>query len=106
EVQGLIVIKPGPGGGPMAAGGSSRQFGKMASLHLHLAGATFRDVLEARVVIEPVMARLAAERRDPESVSRLEAFVADPQPDPDVDPVEQLRSGTEFHGMISGMSGN
>lgn len=106
EVQGLISIKPGPGGGPVVSGVDSRHFGKMTTLYLHVAGATFGDVLQARMVIEPVMVRLAAERRDAEQVEQLDAYLASPQPSPHVLPSSHLAATTEFHGMVAGMSGN
>jgi DNA-binding FadR family transcriptional regulator len=105
EVQGLIVMKPGPGGGPMVAGVDSRHFGRMLTLYLHVAGSTFRDVLAARMAIEPVMARLAAERRDGGHLAKLDQFLAHP-PDPAVRPLRQMRSSLEFHAMVNGMSGN
>jgi len=105
EVQGLIVMKPGPGGGPMVAAVDSRHFGRMVTLFLHLRNSTFRHVLEARLVLEPVMARLAAERRDGAHLAQLEEFLAHP-PDPDVRPLRQMRSSLEFHAMVNGMSGN
>ena len=45
---------------------SSRDFGRMATLFFQVMHVTLGDVLEARLVIEPVMARMAAERHDPE----------------------------------------
>lgn len=106
EVQGLITIKPGPGGGPMVAGVDSRQFGKMATLYLMLTDATFGDVLQARMVLEPVMVRLAAERQDTAHVEALEEYLAAPQPSPHVLPSQHLPASSEFHAMVSGMSGN
>ena len=64
EVQGLIVIRPGRGGGPVVANFSSRDFGRMSTLHFHVGRATFRDLVQARMVMEPVMAGLAAQRAD------------------------------------------
>jgi DNA-binding FadR family transcriptional regulator len=104
EVQGLIIIRPGPGGGPMVAPVDSRHFARMASLYLHLSGATYRDVTEARLVMEPVMARLAAERSDEESVAVLQRFL-DP-PTGVLNDVEYFRTATDFHGLLSGMSSN
>jgi DNA-binding FadR family transcriptional regulator len=106
EVQGFIVLKPGPGGGPMVAGAGSKHFGKMTTLYLHLSGATFGDVLAARMVLEPVMVRLAAEHPEPENVERLDAYVHDPQPSPHLLPTQHLQTSTEFHGMVSSMSSN
>lgn len=106
EVQGLISIKPGPGGGPVVSGVDGRHFGKMTTLYLHLTGATFGDVLQARMVIEPVMVRLAAERREPAHLEQLRAYLESPQPSPHVLPSTHLALTTEFHGMVVGMSGN
>jgi DNA-binding FadR family transcriptional regulator len=103
EVQGLIVIRPGPGGGPMVAAVDSRHFARMASLYLHLSEATYRDVMEARMVMEPVMARLAAERQDPASLAELEAVLAAAHPQDDA---AYMASATGFHAVLSGMSSN
>ena len=103
EVQGFIVIKPGPGGGPMVAESGSLNFARMATLHLHRAEATYRDVIEARLVIEPVMARLAAERQDRDALRRLQAYVDIPAP---VGDHEYIRSVSNFHSLISSMSTN
>ena len=71
ETQGLITIKPGPRGGPSVAPVSSIDFGRMATLFFQVMHVTLGDVLEARLVIEPVMARMAAERHDPELNEQL-----------------------------------
>lgn len=71
EVQGLITIKSGPGGGPVVARMSTERLGATAALHLQFGGATLGSVAEARLVLEPVLARRAAQRRDPESVRLL-----------------------------------
>ncbi|MDF2434518.1 MAG: GntR family transcriptional regulator, transcriptional repressor for pyruvate dehydrogenase complex, partial [Mucilaginibacter sp.] len=62
ETQGLISIKPGPGGGTSVAPVSSSDFGRMATLFFQVMHVKLGDVVEARLVIEPVMARMAAER--------------------------------------------
>jgi DNA-binding FadR family transcriptional regulator len=103
EVQGLIVIRPGPGGGPIVASVDSRHFAQMSSLYFHTAGATYGDLVEGRLVMEPVMARLAAQRQDPRDLEQLQAFIGEPPPD---DTREYLRKATEFHALLSGMSGN
>ncbi len=104
EVQGLIVIRPGPGGGPMVAPVESRDFAKMASLYLYLSEATYRDVVASRLVLEPVMARLAAERQDPEELARLEQFIV--PPGAVLADRDYIQSSSAFHGLLSGLSGN
>jgi GntR family transcriptional regulator, transcriptional repressor for pyruvate dehydrogenase complex len=103
EVQGIIAIRPGPGGGPMVAPFDSMNFARMMTLYLHLSGATYREVLEARIIMEPVMAKLAAQRRDPDAVSQLREFLARMEP---ADESEYLLQSGEFHGLLSGLSGN
>lgn len=104
EVQGLIVIRPGPGGGPVVAPVDSRHFARMSSLYFHLSGATYRDLVESRLVMEPVMARLAAERQDPTDLVRLQEFIrVTPEAE---DPHRYLQHSTDFHALLSGMSGN
>jgi len=49
EVQGILTIKPGPGGGPFLNTVSSRNFGTMSTLYFMASGATYRELLEARV---------------------------------------------------------
>lgn len=104
EVQGLIVIRPGPGGGPVVAAVDSRHFGRMASLYFHLAEATYQDLAESRLVMEPVMARLAAERQHPDDLAVLREFL-ETAPVAHA-PEDYVRRSTEFHSALSGMSGN
>lgn len=104
ETQGLISIKPGPGGGPSLAPVDSSDFGRMATLFFQVMGVTLGDVLEARLVIEPVMAGLAAERRDQEAYAELLANVD--EHDEAMPDSEWLRVTQTFHALVNGMSGN
>jgi GntR family transcriptional repressor for pyruvate dehydrogenase complex len=104
ETQGLISIKPGPGGGTSVAPVSSSDFGRMATLFFQVMHVKLGDVVEARLVIEPVMARMAAERHDPELNDQLRANVATHQT---ADGDREWLSVTHgFHSMVCGMSGN
>ncbi|TQC42046.1 FadR family transcriptional regulator [Rhodococcus sp. WS4] len=103
EVHGLLIIRPGPGGGPMVAEADSTNFAKIASLHLHMTGATYRDIIEARLVMEPVMARLAAERQDRQILQQLQTYVDLPNP---IDDQEYIHTASNFHSLVSGMSTN
>jgi DNA-binding FadR family transcriptional regulator len=104
ETQGLITIKPGPGGGPSVGAVDSRDFGRMATLFFQVLRVDLGAVVEARLVIEPVMADLAAERHDPELNGRLQEIVDGHKVDL---PDEQWLEITQaFHAMVCGMSGN
>lgn len=104
ETQGLITIKPGPRGGPSVAPVSSIDFGRMATLFFQVLHVTLGDVLEARLVIEPVMARMAAVRHDPELNEQLLDNVAAHQDA--LDDKSWLAVTDSFHAMVCGMSGN
>jgi GntR family transcriptional regulator, transcriptional repressor for pyruvate dehydrogenase complex len=104
ETQGLITIKPGPRGGPSVGSVSSRDFGRMATLFFQVMHVTVGDVLEARLVLEPVMARMAAERHDPELNEMLRDNVAAHRGASD--DRSWLAVTHEFHAMVCGMSGN
>jgi GntR family transcriptional repressor for pyruvate dehydrogenase complex len=62
EMYGVISIRPGPGGGTRVNTVASSQFASASSLYFHLLGLTLRDVLNTRLQVEPLMARLAGER--------------------------------------------
>jgi GntR family transcriptional repressor for pyruvate dehydrogenase complex len=107
EVYGLITIKPGPGGGPIVQNVTARQFARTATFYFHLHGATFRDLLEARKAIEPLMARLAATSAEPEALERLKVAVSETREAYDErDHVDWRTSTGEFHALVAGVSGN
>jgi DNA-binding FadR family transcriptional regulator len=106
EVHGLISIKPGPRGGPIVSGVNGRDFGRMATLYFQVGKATFRELTEARLVMEPVMARLAAGRRDPEHLAELERVLEEGRSLALAVDDLYLRSTRDFHSVIAGMSGN
>jgi GntR family transcriptional regulator, transcriptional repressor for pyruvate dehydrogenase complex len=106
EIQGLIQIKPGPGGGPIVAGVRSQDFGKTATMYFHASGARFRELVEARLVVEPMMAAVAARRQDRASIEQLQAVVkraSETQPE---DVPAYSSAALDFHSLVAGMSGN
>lgn len=102
EVNGLIVIKPGPGGGPIVQEASTHDFGRMATLFFNARGMTIGELVEARLVMEPVTARMAALRQDPEGIAALKAMDFG-QP---VDDRTYRDNTREFHTVVMEMSGN
>jgi GntR family transcriptional regulator, transcriptional repressor for pyruvate dehydrogenase complex len=107
ETYGLIAIRPGPGGGPVVREVTSKQFARTSTFYFHLHGATLGDLLEARRAMEPLMARLAAGRRDRKALAK---FTADFKASRDAfergdDDTGQRLVG-EFHAEIAGASGN
>src|SRR3982751_2512088 len=103
ETYGVISIRPGQHGGPVVAELDASDLGRTLSLFLRLKGATYRDVIQARLVIEPVMARLAAERQHPEQIAKLKQVV-EREKTASID--EYLPHANEFHYTVNGASGN
>jgi GntR family transcriptional regulator, transcriptional repressor for pyruvate dehydrogenase complex len=103
ETYGVISIKPGQKGGPTVGKLDASDLGRMLSLFLHILGATYRDLIETRLVIEPVMARLAAERQDPEQLAKLKEVIDFESAAPIEDYVP---TSNEFHYAVNGASGN
>lgn len=68
EIQGLVTLKPGPGGGPVVGSVNAANLGRTASLYFRLDGATCGVLAEAMLVLDPWLAELAAERADPDEV--------------------------------------
>jgi DNA-binding FadR family transcriptional regulator len=75
ETYGLISIKTGPGGGAIVADGGSRALASVIALVLQVNRASFRSIVEAKVEVEPLMARQAAERRDENDLDLLRGSV-------------------------------
>ncbi len=101
EVHGIIRIKAGPGGGPIVIGATTQDFGRMATMFFQAEGMTFRDVINARLVLEPIMARLAAERRNPELQAKIRAASTSTESDQ-----AYLQTSEAFHRLVASMSGN
>jgi DNA-binding FadR family transcriptional regulator len=102
EVHGIITLKPGPNGGPMVAKADVRDYGRMSSLFFHLGGATFNQLLDARLVLEPLMVKLAAQRRAQELVGQL----ADPRSTEVQDDESYFDATKDFHQAVASMSDN
>jgi DNA-binding FadR family transcriptional regulator len=75
EHHGIIRIKPGPGGGPVVVPVSRDAFARSASLHFHVVRASYRDLFEARLIIEPAMARLVAQQQRHDVLERVTAVI-------------------------------
>lgn len=106
EMHDLLALKPGPGGGPMVMQLDESDFARIATLHLRMRKTTYRELLEARLAIEPLLARMAAIAQIPEGIAMLHkaiemADAADPSDQDQWQYVSDL-----FHYTVSNMSGN
>jgi DNA-binding FadR family transcriptional regulator len=71
ETYGLITIKTGPGGGPVVADAGSRPLASVIALVLQMSHTSFRSIVDARLQLEPLLAREAAERREDSDLEEL-----------------------------------
>lgn len=106
EIQGLVTMKVGFEGGPVVAAMSPLEFGRASILHFNALSATYRDVWNARLMIEPLMARAAADNASAEQAKTLHRAM-DPVDDrPPTHPDRHVNASAEFHRALCGVSGN
>ncbi|MEP7740003.1 FadR/GntR family transcriptional regulator [Nocardioides sp. 31GB23] len=105
ESYGLISIKQGLGGGPVVNAIHPEDLARTLLFYFHSTGATVSEIAEARCVLEPASARLAAERQDPDQMAELRNVMAREQQASMADD-EYMRLSNEFHYAVSGLSGN
>jgi GntR family transcriptional repressor for pyruvate dehydrogenase complex len=105
EVQGLISIRRGPGGGPQVAGVDPAYLARNSSLYFHLCGATYDEVFETWIVLEPAIAEKVASLPDRALVRAQMAPFIEPSPD-DVEREKFLATSNGFHACLAELSGN
>lgn len=71
EAEGLLTVRPRSEGGRRVSAPDPERLSRLLVLLLIAWGATLRDVYEARLALEPMAAREAAERRDPEAIAAM-----------------------------------
>lgn len=100
EVWGLVVIRTGPGGGPTVRRPSSGEFAEHLGLMLQFQQLTLKDVSDARLALEPMMARLAAQRITPEQIADLRDSIEIMTQSYDA-PVEFWAQNQRFHSAVA-----
>ncbi len=105
ELQGVISLQPGPGGGPVVQQPDATSLATSLTLLLQFANAPFRTIAEARGGLEPMMAQLAAERMSDEQLLDLKASVETMEEHLDNQAVF-LDENKRFHDVIARGSGN
>ena len=101
EVQGLISLKPGPGGGPVVGAVEPAHLARMAALYFHLGAATYADVMATQVLMESTCARLAA--LNPARTEAMAPWLIQELPD-QVGEYRDLTTG--FHGAVYQLAAN
>lgn len=105
EFQGVIALKPGPGGGPILMNPAASHLASTLQLLMQLNQAPYRVIVEARAELEPMVSQLAAGRIGAESLAELSRSVEQARGAPD--DMESFRdAAAHFHEVIAWSSGN
>jgi DNA-binding FadR family transcriptional regulator len=104
EVQGLISLRPGRGGGPVVGAADPQHLARTATLFFHLEGTSYDELFVAHLELECEVSALAAANPDRSRVEEvMSRFVEE------VDPADEalIRAHVrEFHLRIAGACGN
>jgi len=105
ETQGLIAIRPGAGAGTVVCEAAPNNLGRTMTLYFHFADVTYQELLDTWMLIEPMLAELAA--RNPDAEARraiMGPFLADSQTATGV--FRSVPAGSSFHGAVARLARN
>jgi DNA-binding FadR family transcriptional regulator len=105
EMQGVLTIKSGPGGGPVVSSPDPRYLASMLALVLQMSGAQYRTILEARQLLEPALAAQAATRISEPDLKELRASVERMEGELQTSDAF-LAENRFFHALIARAAGN
>ena len=106
EVQGLISIRRGPGGGPIVGHLDPASLGRTSTLYFHLAGGTYAELLEAWVVTETLLAERAARNPDRAAVrAAMRPYLSHPEHAAE-ELTQFVLDHTHFHGVLASLAEN
>jgi GntR family transcriptional regulator, transcriptional repressor for pyruvate dehydrogenase complex len=107
EVQGLITIRRGPGGGPVVGTVDPANLGRSASLYYHIAGATYDELFDAWVTAESLLAERAARHADRAEVRRfMDPYLVPLSEVGDAQLDEYVAATTQFHAVVASLADN
>jgi GntR family transcriptional regulator, transcriptional repressor for pyruvate dehydrogenase complex len=106
EVYGLINLRSGPGGGPVVVAIDPRSVSRTFSLYLHLSAATMGELIETRLLIEPMVARFAAMHIDEaDNADRLRDALRHEQ-SISAEGGRYIDAANDFHYVLASVTGN
>src|SRR5262249_22246869 len=106
EEVGLLRIRRGAEGGAFIAQFDHEPVRRSLSLVLGLGKASHQEVTEARVLLEPAIARLAALRAQPEDVAKLEQVLIQEEQEVKQGSADSGTTAGQFHRAIAGCARN
>lgn len=105
EFQGVIMMKTGPGGGPIVIKPDGSSLRSAMALFLQFRGAPYRTVVEVRFGMEPMISALAASRMTTGELDELQRNVDDMAANLG-DQNLFIENNRIFHDVIARASGN
>jgi GntR family transcriptional regulator, transcriptional repressor for pyruvate dehydrogenase complex len=105
EFQGVIALKPGPGGGPVLLEADSSHLSSTIILLMELKASPFQTIVEARVALEPMISSLAATHMDEDSLLELKQTIDQMTLNLENEHTF-LEANKRFHDIIAWSSGN
>ncbi|HSV80242.1 MAG TPA: GntR family transcriptional regulator [Ramlibacter sp.] len=102
EVQGLIHTRPGPNGGTVVGQVHVSSLARTVTMHMHLLGATYDELLAAWTLTESMLAQLAASNPDRALVEKLMTPYLEPVPGD----THAVSEGPQFHDLIGVLANN
>ncbi|MET7773445.1 FCD domain-containing protein [Nocardia sp. NPDC005366] len=102
EHHGVAKMLRGPYGGLMLRAPDAAPLTAAVVIYLEYVGATVEDVLAVRLLLEPVAARLAAQRLAEDQISTLRRAIVEERSQGDID----ASTRDHLHTMLGRLSGN
>lgn len=108
EVQGLISVRTGPGGGAFIERMSEGRAMSLLSNFLFAKNLSIADIYQMRKALEPVVAASATPHIDEAGLARLEAIIAiyDHEPADERERWDQRMAELDFHSVVAEYSDN
>ncbi len=103
--MGLVDVKRGAEGGAFITDLDHEPVSRSLSLMLRLGRTSLEELTEARVLLEPIVARLAAERADAAAIERLDDLVQKQETAIHGDG-DLRRYDLQFHRLVAACTGN
>ena len=75
EAHGIVISRPGPGGGARIAEGNPGQFAEALAIQLALIGVSESEIFRGQAAIEAMAAGEAARMATPDDIAHLEALI-------------------------------
>ena len=105
EVQGLVTIRRGPGGGAFVGTVDPSKLGRISSLYFHMAGATYGELFDAYAFADATLAARAARHPDADHrASAMAPYVTHRDHDTDIEHYINRHAG--FHTAVAALADN